>query len=108
MGYSRMNFLLENIISILIENKNNVGISLSLDDDGIPDYNTLIWESEEYPKPSKKEFNSVVQKALGLEYKDNRRKEYPSIEDQLDILYHEGLDNWREIIKAVKDKYPKP
>ena len=37
----------------------------------------------------------------------NRRAAYPSIEDQLDKIYHEGLDAWKTDIKAVKDKYPK-
>lgn len=38
----------------------------------------------------------------------NRRREYPSIEDQLDIIYHQGLEDWKAVIKAIKDKYPKP
>ena len=42
------------------------------------------------------------------EYKEKRRAEYPSIEDQLDDIYHNGIDKWKETIKAVKDKYPKP
>jgi hypothetical protein len=41
-------------------------------------------------------------------YKDLRAKEYPSIPDQLDTLYHSGLDAWKAEIKTVKDKYPKP
>jgi hypothetical protein len=41
-------------------------------------------------------------------YIENRRKEYPSIQDQLDTLYHSGLDAWKAEIKTVKDKYPKP
>ena len=41
------------------------------------------------------------------EYKEKRRAEYPSIEDQLDDIYHNGIDKWKETIKAVKDKYPK-
>ena len=32
---------------------------------------------------------------------------YPSIKDQLDDLYHNGIDGWKKTIKAVKDKYPK-
>jgi len=40
-------------------------------------------------------------------YKDLRRAEYPSIPDQLDTLYHSGLDAWKAQIKTVKDKYPK-
>lgn len=41
-------------------------------------------------------------------YAENRKKAYPSVEDQLDILYHKGFDEWASIIKDVKDKYPKP
>ena len=40
-------------------------------------------------------------------YKSNRRKEYPSIVDQLDDIYHNGIDGWKATIKATKDKYPK-
>jgi hypothetical protein len=40
-------------------------------------------------------------------YKYQRAKEYPSISDQLDTLYHSGLDAWKAQIKTVKDKYPK-
>lgn len=40
-------------------------------------------------------------------YVDQRMMEYPSITDQLDKIYHEGLDAWKADIKAVKDKYPK-
>jgi hypothetical protein len=40
-------------------------------------------------------------------YKYQRAKEYPSIPDQLDTLYHSGLDAWKAQIKTVKDKYPK-
>ena len=41
-------------------------------------------------------------------YMENRAKEYPSIQDQLDTLYHGGIDAWKAEIKTVKDKYPKP
>ncbi len=40
-------------------------------------------------------------------YKYQRAQEYPSIPDQLDTLYHSGLDAWKAQIKTVKDKYPK-
>ena len=36
-----------------------------------------------------------------------RSKEYPSIEDQLDKIYHSTLTAWKADIKAIKDKYPK-
>ena len=41
------------------------------------------------------------------EYKYKRAAEYPSIVDQLDDIYHNGVDGWKTTIKAVKDKYPK-
>ena len=41
-------------------------------------------------------------------YQRDRKLEYPSIEEQLDDLYHNGIDGWKTTIKAVKDKYPKP
>ena len=41
------------------------------------------------------------------DYKQQRLSEYPSIEDQLDKIYHTSLTAWKSDIKAVKDKYPK-
>ena len=40
-------------------------------------------------------------------YKAQRAVEYPPITDQLDLLYHGGMDAWKTAIQAVKDKYPK-
>ena len=40
-------------------------------------------------------------------YKFQRAAEYPSIVDQLDKIFHDGIDGWKETIQAVKDKYPK-
>jgi hypothetical protein len=41
-------------------------------------------------------------------YKYARAKEYPAITDQLDTIFHDGLDAWKAQIQTVKDKYPKP
>ena len=41
-------------------------------------------------------------------YKSKRAAEYPSIPDQLDDIYHNGIDAWKATIKVTKDKYPKP
>ena len=46
--------------------------------------------------------------AAAIAYKEKRKAEYPAIEDQLDDIYHNGIDGWKTTIKAVKDKYPKP
>ena len=42
------------------------------------------------------------------EYKINRANEYPNIVDQLDDIYHNGIDGWKATIKTIKEKYPKP
>ena len=41
------------------------------------------------------------------EYQYKRADEYPSIVDQLDEIYHNGIDSWKTKIKAIKDKHPK-
>jgi hypothetical protein len=41
-------------------------------------------------------------------YKAQRAAAYPSIADQLDTIYHEGIDAWKAEIAAVKTEYPKP
>ena len=54
---------------------------------------------------------AALQAAWDLEndsYKSQRRAEYPSIEDQLDTIYHSGVAGWKTAIKTIKDKYPKP
>jgi len=40
-------------------------------------------------------------------YKDKRAMAYPSIQDQLDLLYHGGMDAWKAAITAVKEEFPK-
>ena len=49
----------------------------------------------------------VTAKLAETEYQDKRRAEYPSIINQLDDIYHNGVDGWKATIKSVKDKYPK-
>ena len=46
--------------------------------------------------------------AAAIAYQGQRKAEYPSIEDQLDDIYHNGVAAWKTTIKAIKDKYPKP
>lgn len=40
-------------------------------------------------------------------YKEQRARAYPSIPDQLDLIYHQGLDAWKAAIEAVKIQIPK-
>ncbi len=39
---------------------------------------------------------------------DSTESGYPPMTDQLDQIYHEGIDAWKATIKAVKDANPKP
>jgi hypothetical protein len=53
--------------------------------------------------------NDVVEEFIQKEaYKELRAKEYPAIADQLDYIYHNGIDAWKtNMIDPVKTKYPK-
>jgi len=41
------------------------------------------------------------------QYKIDRAEEYPSIQEQLDDIFHNGIDGWKATIQTIKDKYPK-
>jgi hypothetical protein len=43
-----------------------------------------------------------------ITYAHQRGAAYPSIQDQLDTLYHGGYDAWKASIDAVKEQFPKP
>jgi len=62
--------------------------------------------------PSKEEVEAEIERLKeeydNLEYQRLRKKEYPSIEDQLDLLYNQGIEGWKREIDKVKNKYPKP
>jgi len=40
-------------------------------------------------------------------YSEKRAEAYPSIVDQLDDIYHNGLAGWKANIKTIKNEYPK-
>ena len=41
------------------------------------------------------------------EYQRKREKEYPPMADQLDDIFHNGIDSWKANIQIIKNKYPK-
>lgn len=75
------------------------------------DYSTIDWQDTENAQPTLEECNTKLAELTALYqakmYQHNRAAEYPSIESQLDDLYHNGIDGWKATIKAIKDKYPK-
>ena len=52
-------------------------------------------------------YSEVEAEFTANKYKKIRAAAYPSIEDQLDDIYHNGIDAWKATIKKTKDKYPK-
>lgn len=67
-------------------------------------YEGITWLDTEQTIPTKEEVELWVDPNI---YKYERALEYPSITDQLDLLYHGGYDAWKLAIQEVKDKYPK-
>ena len=54
------------------------------------------------------EVKKVQAELDATKYQDDRRKAYPTIGDQLDYIYHNGIDKWKtDIVDPVKTKYPK-
>ena len=75
------------------------------------DYSGLTWLDKNQTKPTEAE---IEEKLAELKYQgeinvyqEKRKLEYPNWEDQLDKIYHSGVDAWKTDIKAIKDKYPK-
>ena len=71
----------------------------------------LEWLDLEQTEPTQEEIDAEVIRLQGIYdgnvYQRSRKAEYPSIEDQLDDIYHNGIDAWKATIKVTKDKYPK-
>jgi len=66
------------------------GIAVELDEDAVEAETKKLLDARE-----------------ALEYQRKRAIEYPTIVDQLDMLYHGGIDEWKQAIKEIKDKYPR-
>ena len=69
------------------------------------------WNTDIGTKPTEAEINAVSTTVEdqwnAQEYARNRQAEYPAIAEQLDEIYHNGIDSWKAVIKVTKDKYPK-
>ncbi len=71
-------------------------------------YEGLRW-LDDSPKPSQEELdNAYISFKAANDYKTHRLNEYPVLADQLDDIFHNGIEGWRQTIQAVKDKFPKP
>jgi uncharacterized small protein (DUF1192 family) len=72
----------------------------------------LEWMDTAQTQPTDAEITAEVARLQAeyeaKEYQRQRAAAYPSIADQLDTIYHEGIDAWKAEIAAVKTEYPKP
>ena len=72
----------------------------------------ITWLDSKQTQPTDSEIEAEMTRLQSVydaqEYARNREAEYPSIADQLDDIYHNGIDAWKATIKTTKDKYPKP
>ena len=68
----------------------------------------LVTLSDEEEKKRLEQIKKTKEERAKIRYAKDRRYNYPSIVDQLDKIYHSGIDEWKADIKAVKDKFPKP
>ena len=92
------------IIEAILNINPNAEVSVSGND-----INTIEWHDT---TPISKSDIEAKQTELQTAYDNNkyqrdRAKEYPSIVDQLDDIYHNGINAWKATIKVTKDKYPK-
>ena len=74
------------------------------------DVKQITWHNDTKPISESeilKKQKELIADYNSKEYQRKRVNEYPSIEDQLDDLYHNGIDGWKSTIKTIKDKYPK-
>ena len=75
-------------------------------------YAGLEWNDSKQTKPTESEVNAKCAELKtaydNKKYQRDRKPEYPSVVDQLDLIYHSGIDVWKAKIKETKDKYPKP
>ena len=71
----------------------------------------LEWLDTEQTKPTEAEITAEVTRLqaeyVSNEYQRQRAAAYPSIADQLDTIYHSGIDAWKAKITAVKEEFPK-
>ena len=74
-------------------------------------YANLVIYNSDYDKPTEKSLTDALAKQQSdydaQLYARNRASEYPALAEQLDEIYHNGINAWKAVIKVTKDKYPK-
>ena len=101
MNKSEQEFAVESVLSI----HPNAGFSIG------ETYESLTWLSTDTNKPTEKEFDDALVKVksdwANNEYARQRALAYPRWQEQMDLLYHSGVEGLKAELKKTKDKYPK-
>ena len=99
-----------NIAEACISLKPDAGVSVEGND-----VTKITWNAEAIAAGSLPTNEEIIAEQERLQaaydaqaYARKRKAEYPSMADQLDDIYHNGIDAWKATIKTTKDKYPKP
>jgi hypothetical protein len=97
------------IIKSILAINSTAQVSVSADD-----INQITWHNGTTPIPA----NEILAKQQELiteynsnQYQRDRAKEYPSIQEQLDMQYWDKVNNtnnWQTKVNEIKVKYPKP
>lgn len=80
-------------------------------------YHFLEWQHDSKP-PTKEEIQAELLREVSVYeyyvYERNREKQYPDLKEQLDMLYHDIMEDnlnngrWIQTITAIKESNPKP
>jgi hypothetical protein len=79
-------------------------------DQSNPPHSITEWTGDD-TQPSQAELESAWTEYQAeqdsTQYARDRALDYPAIADQLDDIFHNGIDGWKATIQLTKDKYPK-
>ena len=93
------------IIEAILKINSSAEVSINRED-----INNIIWHNGTTPIPKADIEAKMVELQTAYNNNEHQRKraeEYPTMADQLDDIYHNGIDAWKATIKTTKDKYPK-
>jgi len=86
----------------------SIGINPKFTDKEIKEFaKKIVPKGIDYEIKTEEEYLNLPEKIAEkkrVEWLDKRLKGYGSINFQLDMIYHDGLDTWKEHIKKVKEE----
>lgn len=85
------------------------GAMFSVDENDVIEW----YEDNIHPQPADADVHAKLAEMTEawkkeVEYQNLRVGDYPEYHEQLDMIFHLGIDGWREKIQEIKDRYPKP